>query len=551
MRLPHWSRPRLLSLAGLAAVPLAIFGLFFALPVAGMLQLGLWPEGRFDPGAVLDVLGRGRTGRVLWFTAWSATVGTLVSVALGLPAAYVLFRLRFPGRGALRALLLVPFVLPTVVVGVAFGQLLGEAGPLAFLGLDGTPAAIIAGLVFFNVSVVIRTVGASWETLDSRPAEAAAALGATPVQVFRTVTWPALRPAVVSAASVVFLFCATAYGVVLILGGVRYASVETEIYLLTANLLDLPAAAALSIVQLLAVTVLLVVAGRLRSTPDATLARTTRVQRRPSRRDAAPIVFTALLGALIAAPLVALVTGSLRGDDGWTLDRYRALGTTGGDGTLEVTVWQALLNSLRFAVDATWMSLLLGGFIALIVTRRSRSRGERRARSFLDGLFMLPLGVSAVTLGFGFQITLDSPPIDFRSSPLLVPIAQALVALPLVVRILVPVLASVDERQRQAAASLGAGPLRAMATVDLPVLWRPLLAAAGFAYAVSLGEFGATSFLARGDAPTLPTVIYRLISRPGEVNYGMALAACVVLAGTTAIVMVAVDRLRVPSLGAL
>ena len=110
---------------------------------------------------------------------------------------------------------------------------------------------------------------------------------------------------------------------------------------------------------------------------------------------------------------------------------------------------------------------------------------------------MLPLGVSAVTLGFGFLITLDTPPLDLRSSPLLVPIAQALVALPFVVRVLVPVLRGIDDRQRQAAASLGAGPLRTLLTVDVPVLWRPLLAAAGFAFAVSLGEFGATSFIVR------------------------------------------------------
>ena len=150
------------------------------------------------------------------------------------------------------------------------------------------------------------------------------------------------------------------------------------------------------------------------------------------------------------------------------------------------------------------------------MTRRSHGRAERRIRSGLDGFFMLPLGVSAVTLGFGFLITLDEPPLDLRDSPLLVPIAQALVALPLVVRTLAPVLAGIDDRQRQAAASLGASPWRTLLTVDLPVVWKPLLAAAGFAFAVSLGEFGATSFLARDDTPTLPIVIFRLIGHPGE-----------------------------------
>ena len=541
---------RPLTLLALAALPLLVLGVFFVLPVLGMLGRGFWPEGEFDPGAVLEVLGRPRVHRVLWFTVWSAAVATMFSVLLGLPAAYALHRLAFPLRSVLRALLLVPFVLPTVVIGVAFRQLLGEAGPLGFLGLDGTPVAILAGLVFFNVAVVIRTVGAAWESLDRRPGDAAAALGASPAQVFRTVTFPALRPTIVSAASVVFLFCATSFGVVLTLGGTRYSSVETEIYLLTKDLLDLPAAAALSILQLVAVVVLLVVAGRLRTVPDPTVGRVTSRPVRPGRGDLPQLAATGLLFVLVAAPIVTLVVGSLRVDDAWSLDFYRALQTQGTDGALAVPVTTALLNSLRIAVDATWMALLLGLLVSVAVTRRSHSRPERRIRGALDGAFMLPLGVSAVTLGFGFLITLDQPPLDLRDSALLVPIAQALVALPLVVRALVPVLNGVDDRQRQAAASLGAGPLRAVLTADLPAIRMPLLAAAGFAFAVSLGEFGATSFLARADRPTLPVVIFRLIGQPGELNYGMALAASVVLAGVTTLVMLAVERLRVPALGA-
>ncbi|HRK47774.1 MAG TPA: ABC transporter permease subunit, partial [Nocardioides sp.] len=266
---------RLLTLAGLALGPVLVLAVFFVLPVSGMVGRGFVVDGRFDPGGVVEVLGRPRTHRVLWFTVWSAGLATLASVLLGLPAAYVLYRLSFPGRLVLRALLLVPFVLPTVVVGVAFRLLINDSGPLGPLGLDGTPVAIIAGLTFFNVAVVIRAVGIAWESLDPRPGEAAAALGASPAQVFRTVTLPALRPALVGAASVVFLFCATSFGVVLTLGGLRYSSVETEIYLLTTQLLDLPAAAALSILQLLAITALLLLVGRLRASPDPTVERRT------------------------------------------------------------------------------------------------------------------------------------------------------------------------------------------------------------------------------------------------------------------------------------
>lgn len=539
---------RWLTLALLAIGPVLVVGVFFVLPVSGMVARGFFSDGVFDPGGVVEVLTRPRVARVAWFTVWSAGTATAIAVLLGLPVAFVLHRLALPGRRLIRAALLVPFVLPTVVVGVAFRLLLGESGPLGLLGLDGTPVAIIAGLVFFNVAVVIRAVGAAWESLDTRPAEAAAALGATPAQVWWTVTLPALRPAIVSAASVVFLFCATAFGIVLTLGGVKYATVETEIYLLTTTLFDLQAAAALSVLQLVVVVALLGLAARLRATPDATAHRSTARPRRIRSGDAPAVAVTVLVLVMVAAPIVTLVLGSFRTDSGWSLLNYRALNRV--NEALPVPVTDALVTSMRTAVDATWMALAMGLAVAVLVTRRSQTRGERRARGILDGFFMLPLGVSAVTLGFGFLITLDQPPLDLRDSPLLVPIAQALVALPLVVRTLVPVLAGIDDRQRQAAASLGASPWRALLTVDLPVVWKPLLAASGFAFAASLGEFGATSFLARDDHPTVPVVIFRLIGHPGELNYGMALAASVVLATATAVVMLAVERLRVPSVGA-
>lgn len=539
-----------LGIAALAVVPLAVLGVFFALPIAAMLSRGFWQDGSFDPAGVLQVLTRPRVQRVLWFTLWSAALATALTVLLGLPTTYVLHRLRFPGRGVLRALVLMPFVLPTVVVGVAFRTLLVGSGPLGFLHLDGTAAAIVAAMVFFNLAVVVRTVGASWDGLDPRPAEAAAALGASPGKVLRTVTLPALRPSIVSAATVVFLFCSTAFGVVLILGGLRYATVETEIYLLTTQFLDLRAAAALSVLQLLAVVALLLLAHRARPRGGTAAPGAGRRPVRPRPGDLPAVMVTVLVLAFVAAPIVALVVRSLRVQGSWGTQNYTALGTTGGGNALIVPVSSALANSLRVAVDATLLSVALGVAVAIVVSRVPRGRFERRGLALLDGAFMLPLGVSAVTLGFGFLISLDRPPLDLRGSPVLVPIAQAMVALPLVVRTISPVLRSIDDRQRQAAASLGASPWRVARTIDGAIVLRPLLAATGFAFAISLGEFGATSFLARPDRPTLPVVIYRLISSPGPENFGMALAGSVVLAAFTVAVMSAVERLRIGSVGA-
>ncbi|WP_153392915.1 ABC transporter permease [Ornithinicoccus halotolerans] len=544
--------PTGLGLVLLALLPLAFLVVFFALPVGGMLLRGLRPEGTWDLSAVPEVLGRARTLRVVIFTVSMAGAGTVLSLLLGVPLAHVLYRLAFPGRGLVRAVVVMPFVLPTVVVGVMFRSLLAPSGLLGWLGLDGHWVVILAAFVFFNLAVVVRTVGGMWEGLDRRAEESAAALGARPWQVWRTVTLPALAPALISAGTLVFLFCSTAFGVVLTLGGLRYGTVETEIYLLTTQFLDLQGAAVLSLLQLGAVVMMLAVAARTRTRREQALQRGgARSAPRPVRRSDLPVLLVAgAVVALVLLPVSSLVVRSLQAGGGWSLRHYTALADPDASQALRVSVTTAMENSLRTAVDATVIAMVLGVSVAVLVSRRPRRAGARRLVALLDGAFMLPLGISAVTVGFGFLITLDRPPLDLRTSPVLVPIAQAMVALPLVVRTLAPVLRSVDPRLRQAAAALGANPLRAAWTVEAPVLVRPLLAATGFAFAVSLGEFGATAFLARPDRPTVPVVIYELISRPGADNLGMALAAATLLSLVTVTVMGLVERLRVHAVGA-
>ncbi len=542
-----------------AGVPLVFLGVFFAWPVATLVARGFTTDGALDLSAFTEVFARQRTWRIIGLTLAQAGIATVIAVVLGVPGAYVLHRLRFPGRAAVRAFVTVPFVLPTVVVGVAFRSLLATGGPLDFLGLDGTFAAIVAALVFFNYALVVRTVGGLWEHLDPRTEQAARALGASPLRAFGSVTLPALAPAIASAASLVFLFSATAFGTVLVLGGMRYGTIETEIWIQTTQFLDLRAASVLSVVQLVIVAAALAVAARARRTRERALSLAApaggeRPLRLRSAVDAAAAGVTALVIVLIALPLASLVVRSLRTPTGWGLGNYAALGTTGGGNALTVTVWEAAANSLRVALDATVLAVVVGGLVALVVSRRPRRRSARRAVSLLDAVFMLPLGVSAVTVGFGFLLTLDNPfglDLDLRRSALLVPIAQAVVAVPLVVRTVLPVLRAIDPRLREAAAALGAAPGRVLASVDVAMAVRALGLAVGLAFAVSLGEFGATSFLARPDRPTLPVVIFKLIGRPGAENHGMALAASVLLALVTAGVIAVAERLRGPAGGEL
>lgn len=534
-------------LAGLVAT--GALGLFFAAPALNLILKGFVDENGHPTISVMaQTFQSARTWRIIRFTLGQAALGTILCLILGVPGAHLLYRVRWPGRTVVRGVVSVPFVLPTVVVGVAFRTLLAANGRLGFLGLDGSWQAITAALVFFNYSVVVRTVGATWSQLDPRRAEAARALGAGPVRVWRTVTLPALAPAIASAASVVFLFCASAFGIVQVLGGTRYSTLETEIYTQTVEFLDLPTASALSVLQIAVTGFCLFLSGRAQRSLQRSLGDAS-----PSplpfrgRRDGLPVAVTsAVVVVLLLAPILTLVERSFQSDGVWSLINYRDLVTLPDGSGMIVSVWQTLINSLTTAVWATLLAVSLGVVVALLLSRRPTSRLGRTSLLIGDAAFMLPLGISAVTVGFGFLITLDRPPLDLRTSPVLVPIAQAMVAIPLVTRVLLPPLRGTDPRQQEAAAALGAAPWRVLGTIDLPVLARSLGLAIGFAFSTSLGEFGATSFLSRPDHMTLPVAIGRLISRPGAQNYGMAMASSVLLAAMTVIVMSVAERLRPP-----
>ena len=382
-----------------------------------------------------DVLTDPGLRRVAWFTLWQAAASTALTLVLGLPPAYVLSRYRFRGRAVVLALVTVPFVLPTVVVGAAFLALL----PTSF---DQSVVAILAAHVYFNLAVVIRTVGTLWGQLDPRLEDAARTLGASPLRVLRTVTLPLLRPALVASASIVFLFTFTSYGVIRVLGGPTHSTLEVEIWRLTTQALDLRTAAALALTQLLAVGALMVWWSRLQARQAVALRLRPRgVGRRPRTARQRLLVGStvAAVVAVVVVPLATLVLGSFSAGGGRSLAAWRALfGGSQGAGPGAPQLVDAIASvgtSLRFAVVATALAVALGAAAACAIAY------ARRAGTVLDAGLMLPLGTSAVTVGFGLLITMDRRPLDLRGSWILIPIAHTLVALPFVVRAMLPPLA--------------------------------------------------------------------------------------------------------------
>jgi thiamine transport system permease protein len=529
-------------------LPLSFLAVFFFFPLSKILSLTFTLQS-FTPENLRIVYS------ALRFTFYQAFLSTLLTLLLGLPSAYLFARYDFRGKSLLRALTAVPFMLPTVVVAASFTALFGQNGlinnlihPLSFILHPF--AAILLAHVFYNTTIIIRIVGNALSSLDPRLEGTARSLGANTFRVWWNVTLPLLRPSLVAASLLVFLFDFTSFGVILLLGGSRFATLEVEIYLRVLRLPDLPLAALLSVIQLVCTLIFSLLYTRFATRGMQLSPRNTQQRPKNLRQKifVASLVF--LLSSFFLLPLSSLPIRSLtrleadrgqRGEVqyGFTTDYYTELFVNRRGSVFYVPPIQAAFNSLAYASGTALLSLLLGFPAAFALARPSR------LEKIIDPLIMLPLGSSAVMLGLGFILSFGA----WLTSPLLVPFAHTLVALPFVIRALQPAIVSIPERLRQAAASLGASPLEVWRNIDLPILRRATLSAATFAFTVSLGEFGATLLLSRPEYPTIPVAIERFLSQPGGLNYGQAMAMATILMLLTLVSILLIEKFRMPHSG--
>jgi thiamine transport system permease protein len=561
--------------------PLIFLVVFYLYPLGSILQLSFVRSEAGFLAPFIEIFNSPAERHVVGFTIWQATLSTLLTLGVGLPGAYLMAHYQFPGKSLLRALTGVPFVLPTLVAATAFDSLLGPRGWVnlglmslfnkdsPIINFNYTLAAILIVHVFYNTTIVLRIVGDFWSHLNPRLGEAARTLGAGAWQVMRHITLPLLAPAITAAALLVFIFDFTSFGVILVLGGAHFATMEVEIFYQTTGLFNLPLAAALSILQLIFTLTLTMLYTRLSAGLSRPLTlRSQDYTQRPLNTWRSRLLAISIAGfllVLLVLPLSSLALRSvtrLEGDRGQTsqvqrgltLEFYRQLAVNRRQSLFFVPPTTAIAISLGYAASTVVFALALGIPAAWSLSRNRHSslnsNGTGMAiNHLLDSLIMLPIGTSAVTLGLGFIIALSRPPLDLRASILLIPLAHTLVAFPFVVRSLTPALRSIQPRLRQAASVLGASPSQVIRYVDFPLVGRALLVAASFAFTISLGEFGATSLLARPEYPTVPVAIYRFISRPGGLNYGQALALSTILMGVCLAGMLAIERFRILGAG--
>lgn len=443
-----------------------------------------------------------------WWSFLQAAITCVLALLLGVPLAWVLARFEFTGRSLVLRLLMLPFVVPTLVAAVGVLAVWGPRGVVGGwlqLQWQDTPWLLLYGNLFFNLCVVVRAGVEALALVSATRIAAARSLGATPWRAFWRIEWPAIVPWLASAMCLVFLYCFAGFGLALILGGQRYATVEVEIYTLVAHELRLAAAAALALGgMLLTASVALLYA-----LVERRLAAPARPDPLPRRRPASLAQWAALVGALgvlllvCAAPVVVLLTRvALAGGAAWGV-------------LLEDETLLALWNTVRFTVAATVLATLLG-VTHVLAARRS---------VWLRSAAFLPFVVSPVTVAFGLLLLY---PTWSASLPLLLA-AYALLAYPFVANALGAALDSVPQPLLQVARSLGASPWRLFWRVTLPLVTPALRRGMAFAAATALGEFAVTLFLSRPEWATLTTLVYQRLGRPGVANQDAALVLASVL----------------------
>jgi thiamine transport system permease protein len=504
------------------------------------------------------ILSPDRRLGIVGFTVYQALVSSVASVALGLPAAYLLARYEFPGRRTLRSLTILPFVLPSMMVAVGFVATFGRTGTLnavlTAVGLERvellfTLEAVIVAHAFYNAPLVARVTTAAWESVDASAVETARSLGASPLRAFRDVVAPQVYPAVLMGGALTFVFTFSTFPIVLALGGFQLATVEVFVYRLVDEF-EYAEAAALALIELGISLGLLY--GYLRYEARNTvqrsgsrpLARKPLVPEQWSRRELLPrlglAVYALVALAVFVGPIASMLLASVTGPDGLTLAHYEFLLRRQATGAaFQVKPWDAVRNSVLFAAAALVIALPMGVVVAVLTTR------NYRGRTLVDALAMAPLSVSGIVVGLGllrglvFGVEVGGTRLAVGGALAIVG-AHAVGGYPFVVRTVAPELDSLDQSLVESARALGAPRARTLLDIELPLVWPAVVAGAAFAVALSIGEFSATIVLATGTSQfTMPIAIERFIGR----RLGPATAMGAVLLLITSASFLVIDRL--------
>ncbi|ODN31071.1 ABC transporter permease [Fervidobacterium thailandense] len=444
------------------------------------------------------------------FTIWQAFLSSVLTMLIGLPGAYLVGRTRMHPlvKKIFRIMASVPFVLPGITMAIGFFLAFGRNGLYTrFLQLFGfsprilyTFGAVLLGHVFYNFPLFIRIVGEAWEALDGHIIESAKLDGASNWDIFRFVELPILLPSILRAFFLTYVYTFTSFSVVLILGGIKYSTIEVAIYMYSRILFDFKSAAALMIFQLIFIATL----GYLTSTKLGTEEKHYHVHLEKFPKWG--IGFLVLASVLIFVPLVySGLSGFVDFFGKFSLENFKLLFSGDLEYLIGASLSQIVFYTLLIAVSSTLLAIAIGTIAGYF-----SSRGMK-----VQYIVLLPTALSSVTIAFSY-VLLKFPPV------LKIIVVHSLINLPIVFGILDAGWRKVSQSLLEAARIDGARTFRLLSKVVFPLMWRAVMTAFVYAFTISVGETSATLTLAEPPIMTFAVAVFRLMSSR-NVEIAMAL----------------------------
>lgn len=509
----------------------------FLVPVCMTLGQAFVVDGGFSFSLIASTFTDPYYLRIMAFTLIQALCSTLASLLIGLPGAYLMTTYRFPGKRLLKTLYTIPFVLPSILVVLGFVIFYGNSGFLnkaimAVFGLKEPPlrilysfTAVLLAHAFYNFPVVVSIVGDYWQRLDSSCESAASTLGSKRAKVFRTITLPRLAPSILSAASLVFLFCFTSFAIILVLGGgPALTTTEVEIYRLARISMDTGRACALSLFSMLVAIVAMFVysaAQRRQNHGEALGNQNAKLERKPRGfgQHLGIIIYLVFSLLFILCPILSIVARSLLGN-----------ATRSGGLAFSLAAYERLFAAGSSNLKAVAASVAIALASSLLATAAALRICTSIARSSKTGIatdvaVMLPMVTSSVIVGLSYFVV--SKYMKFMPPFVMVILAHSVITMPFVVRTILPAYRKIPANLVNASYTLGFGARKTFRRIIRPILMPAMLTGMVFSFAMSMGELNATLLLGTTSMQTIPIQIYRLIS---SYNYqGACALGCILI----------------------
>jgi iron(III) transport system permease protein len=516
-------RDRIVVVTGVVLVAL-LLAAFVLAPLFAIFQTSFVTPNGIGFGNYTRYFASPKFTRIVGNSFAVALTATAVTIVLAYGLAYAMQRTRMPGKSVFGIIVLLPLFAPSLVQALGILFLFGRNGVLnrTFdLGIDpyGFWGIVVAD-VFYSLPHAYLILTAALAAADARLYESARMLGATSGRIFRTITLPATKYGLLSASFVVFTIVITDFGNPMVIGG-DYGVLATEIYNQVSGQGNLAMGAVIGMLLLLPAALAVILEKWVMRTSHATITAQAQplVVTKRAARDSVAFTYAALLCGAIAVVILVVFVASF------------------------VTLWpynlHLSLRHYRFEVQqgtaplwtSVWVSLIaavLGVLVTVAAALLARRIGGATARA-LYFLSILPAAVPGMVLGLGYVLVFNDPrnPLEFLYGTLVILAvcnvyhyhAQGYL-------IAATGLHQVSHVFDEASTSLGAGFLRTLRAVTLPIIAPAVASIAVFFFVRSMVTLSALIFIVTPQTQ-VAAVSVLLLDDSGSHNQAAAFSVCI------------------------